>query len=861
MNIIKKNENIKNFLSYFVLSKKITSLFRQTNLCGRALGLLILTLMIVKQFVVYYIYGINLLDANVFKTIFNYLWFFASDFVVLWTVLFFVFVNMILDKKILKIILNLFNFFLSFLFFVDIVVMYYFQSRLSVLELFWFFQSSNSNYFSLYILLLMCVFFFLLFFCFVLIQKYFTWTKNKNKQFIFSIVFFILSIIFSIINIKSYGYTDIQKNIFNLNYGFISELLNWKSSFKDAINLSKENYEDYFWDIRWKNKKLNIILVFAESFSAIDSFRVWWTYDNLPLFDKIQSYGMTFTNFLANGCTSETAHISMLQWVEPRETPMANWNQAYNQYASYTQALPEFLNQQWYVTQFLSTVTLNFLDQKKFLSWIWFQTILWDELFKKEKKYVFDAAPDHILYNKAIELVNENSALGKPYFLTLQTISSHKPYDTPYGTSKERMFDYVDKSIYAFYMKLKKEHFFDNWLLIVVWDHKKMEPITRPEYDKYWLSATSRTLATVIWRGIKPWTINSNYTQHTDLFYSLKYLVGSGNVVVSSLFNNIFSNNINRDWSVRCCRFAEWNYVVMDQNWTNYKLFSGKNQFIWDYVQSYKKFQYKELIWFTWDNSDFFVKKEASLSNTESNLSSWLIIIWHAGSLAQTIWNSLEWVLLAKKNGAQWVELDFSLTKDDVSINVHGPSLQPTFCGVDKNISDYTFEYLKKNCKLLNGEDVLTMEEMLQKIKWLFEYYFIEIKVYDKEKAEKQILDAITVVKKLGMEDKVIFISYDRTVNYIMWSYKWIRWWWDSYYASELEFVSNFPHEFFLVNKDSMKYDTANYISSLWKQFVVYTIDTTWDFQRVYDLWARMIMVNDIPLIKNYIERGRLREE
>jgi len=47
---------------------------------------------------------------------------------------------------------------------------------------------------------------------------------------------------------------------------------------------------------------------------------------------------------------------------------MANGNQAYNQYASYTQALPSFFNQQGYNTIFLSTVTLGFLDQRDFLS-------------------------------------------------------------------------------------------------------------------------------------------------------------------------------------------------------------------------------------------------------------------------------------------------------------------------------------------------------------------------------------------------------------------------------------------------------------------------------------------------------------
>ena len=46
--------------------------------------------------------------------------------------------------------------------------------------------------------------------------------------------------------------------------------------------------------------------------------------------------------------------------------------------------------------------------------------------------------------------------------------------------------------------------------------------------------------------------------------------------------------------------------------------------------------------------------------------------------------------------------MDFSLTKDDKSVNIHGPSLQSTFCGIDKKTSDYSLEYLKKNCKLLN---------------------------------------------------------------------------------------------------------------------------------------------------------------
>ena len=68
-------------------------------------------------------------------------------------------------------------------------------------------------------------------------------------------------------------------------------------------------YKSYFGDIQGQKQKPNIIIIFAESLSAIDSQKIGGVNNNLPYFDKIQSQGMTFTNFLANGCTSDTAHI------------------------------------------------------------------------------------------------------------------------------------------------------------------------------------------------------------------------------------------------------------------------------------------------------------------------------------------------------------------------------------------------------------------------------------------------------------------------------------------------------------------------------------------------------------------------
>ena len=84
--------------------------------------------------------------------------------------------------------------------------------------------------------------------------------------------------------------------------------VNKGDDFKDGTVLK---YDDYMFNVQWKWKDLNIILVFAESLSAIDSANLWWA-DEMPGFDKIQNEWIKFTNFITNWTTSDTAHISTL---------------------------------------------------------------------------------------------------------------------------------------------------------------------------------------------------------------------------------------------------------------------------------------------------------------------------------------------------------------------------------------------------------------------------------------------------------------------------------------------------------------------------------------------------------------------
>lgn len=88
-------------------------------------------------------------------------------------------------------------------------------------------------------------------------------------------------------------------------------------------------------------------------------------YDNFPKFDQIQEDGVTFTNFLAHGCTSDASHIAFLQGTEPWASTLPGG--AYEKYKTHRGYLPAYFQENGYNTQFFSTVSLSFLDQRSYL--------------------------------------------------------------------------------------------------------------------------------------------------------------------------------------------------------------------------------------------------------------------------------------------------------------------------------------------------------------------------------------------------------------------------------------------------------------------------------------------------------------
>jgi len=82
------------------------------------------------------------------------------------------------------------------------------------------------------------------------------------------------------------------------------------------------------------------------------------------------------------------------------------------------------------------------------------------------------AAPDASLYNNTIELIQTKKNTDQPFFINIQTISTHTPWNTPYGKTEKDARTYADDSLSDFYDKLRQAGFFENGLMIIFGDHR-----------------------------------------------------------------------------------------------------------------------------------------------------------------------------------------------------------------------------------------------------------------------------------------------------------------------------------------------------------------------------------------------------
>lgn len=778
---------------------------------------------LVKIVVVYFSYK----NLDPIKTCLSYI---CSDILVLFFVGFLITINSWIKKRRLRLINDIVVFLILLIYSVDIFTIFFFQSRVSLTDAMTIW-SNWSVWFAWAVRLWVAIFLLVWMAAFLLSQTRYRKYKNYWKK--ITLFFSVSSILCAVFYIGILCYNvdvDYVDNVITLN---LNQLI--KNSQNNVVEDSSVTYNDYIFNVQWEWKDLNVILVFAESLSAIDSLNMWWN-DEMPYFDKIQNEWIVYTNFITNWTTSDTAHISTLYWVIPLINMWAN-DTPYSWYKLLMEPLPEYLNMQWYHTTFVSAASLDFLDQRAFLSWAWFQTIIWEEAFSGSKMYAFESAPDGDLYDRVLQEIQVQT--GK-YFIWLQTISFHRPYNTPNGKTESLALQYSDEELYKFYQELQKIWFFDNWILVVIWDHRKMNPAEEWESDLLWKNWYTKSVATVVWSWIQSWTINSNIIQHTDFYNSLKVLLWHWIVKIDKTYNDIFSDKAQRNWGITNAEFYEINrYTVSSTDeepflFRNLSNLSWRNDKVYNYFSSY--------LWFEFWSSRVDVVDEMDNS---------IKLIWHRWSIDDSPENTLQSFLSAKEKWASWIEFDVSYTKDKQNIVVHWEELYASNC-TNLKVWNYTLDWIKKNCTIVNWEKYKTLQEMLEMIDWLFDYYFLEIKVYDEKFWAEQTEDIIQTVKELNMLDRVIFISYSDSARDVLNSHTDVIFGRDTFDVGDLDFLWSNNSKYFLAPYELLTPEIVEKVRSLWKEVVTYTVNDTWDYQVMKDMWVNIIMTDQINLLQEY---------
>ena len=726
---------------------------------------------------------------------------------------------------------NFIVFALLVLYVIDMFTIFVFHSRVSIMEALALWSNWSSG-FDWIIKLWVLIFIIVWLLVFLLIQTKLSKFQKEWKNML--IMFSLSSVVYAIF----YGFLVFS----NINVNYVENIidLNLENIKTHTFEIeNSEMLESEKWysieNIRWEGKDLNIILVFAESLSAIDSANAGWN-DKMPKFDQIQKDGITFTNFIANWTTSDTAHVATLLWVVPLVN-MRKWNTPYSGYKLKMDTLPEFLNKEWYMTTFMSAASLDFLKQRDFLSEAGFQKIIWEEEFENNKKYAFDSAPDGELFDRVLQEVQVQTW---KYFIWLQTISFHKPYNTPLWDNEDLALQYADEELYRFYQWLQKLWFFDNWILVIVWDHRKMNPVEEWEPEMIGPNRYMKSVATIVWSWIQSETIDNDIIQHTDIYNSLKRLVWHWNVDVDSVYNDVFTQESNRNRWITNSEFYENNRYTVSSYSGDIFLFKNistlpKDSPIYDYFSSYVSYEFGD---------------EDDKWNAEENTDK-IKFIWHRWAIENSPENTLESFLAARDLWADWIEFDVSYTKDHENVVVHWDLLYASNCKRQK-IQNLDFDWIQKNCTIQNGEKYRKLQKMLELIDGLFEYYFLEIKVYDEELWAQQALDAIQTVKDLNMQDRVIFISYSDAAREVLDADPDIIYWWDTFDVNDLDFIWENNSKYFLAPYDSLTPEIVQKAKDLWKEVVTYTVNETWDFQAMKDLGVKFIMSDRVDLLQEY---------
>ena len=283
----------------------------------------------------------------------------------------------------------------------------------------------------------------------------------------------------------------------------------------------------------------NIIMIIIESWSSIDSEASGGEKTLLPLVEAYATqHGRVYTNFYANFISTEGGLVSLLGGIPPLEYPESRWT--FEKSFSIQDSITKNYAKAGYTTAAITTGPLAFLEKGTLLSSLGFKIILGLEnspLFSSAPKFAFGAPPDEYLYKAGISLMNKLRTTAMPWFLVLETITTHLPYINPSGKdhSESAVWHYTDTHTYNFIKHLEEEHFFDDGILIITSDHHKRELVSTQEKRLLGNAAEYKIPLFILGAGVTAQSKDSRLLQQSDLLSKLPQIINTQEDMITPL--------------------------------------------------------------------------------------------------------------------------------------------------------------------------------------------------------------------------------------------------------------------------------------------------------------------------------------
>ncbi len=223
-------------------------------------------------------------------------------------------------------------------------------------------------------------------------------------------------------------------------------------------------------------KKMNVILISVESFSAGFMAAFGNTNNLTPHLDSIAKQGLLFTNLYASG----TRTVRGLEAISLSIPPLPGQSLVKRPDNENLFSLGSVFGQKGYATQYIYGGYSYFDNMQSFFSANHYQVIDRGALKKDEIHYsnIWGVA-DEDLFTLALRELDSNYQAQQPFFSHIMTVSNHRPYTYPDGRidippsaqTRDGAVKYTDYSIGQFLKKAADKPWFANTLFVIVADH------------------------------------------------------------------------------------------------------------------------------------------------------------------------------------------------------------------------------------------------------------------------------------------------------------------------------------------------------------------------------------------------------